>query len=134
MAKRIVIADDDVELAQNLSIFLEKAGYEVERRDNLANIDEDLLADTPDLLVLDVMFPRNASGGFNAARLIRGKKQLANLPIILLTGVNQECPVGFSTEDIDPDWMPVQDFVEKPFQPEEIIAKIEKMLNANPQQ
>lgn len=129
MAKRILIADDDLELAQNLTVFLENAGYEVDRRDNVVNIEEDLLADTPDLLVLDVMFPRNASGGFNAARLIRGKKELENLPIILLTGVNQECPVDFSTEDIDPDWMPVQDFCEKPFQPEEIIAKVEKMLD-----
>lgn len=134
MTKRIMIADDDIELAENLSIFLEKEGYEVERRDNLVNIAEDLAADPPDLLVLDVMFPRNAGGGFDAARLIRRKERLANLPIILLTGVNQHVPVDFSSKDIDPDWMPVQDFAEKPFQPEEIIDKIENILAGNTKQ
>lgn len=125
---KIMIADDDIELAENLSIFLEKEGYEIERRDNLRNIVEDLVEDPPDLLVLDVMFPGNQAGGFDTARSIRHREEIADLPIILLTGVNQHFPVDFSKKDIDPDWMPVQDFVDKPFDPKELIAKIKKML------
>ena len=125
---KIMIVDDDIEIAENLSLFLKKAGFAVQTRDNTKNLADDLVADPPDLVVLDVMFPGNHSDGFDAARLIRHRKEIADLPIILVTGINQEFPVDFSTKDIDPDWMPVQDFIEKPADPKKLIVKIEKIL------
>ena len=76
---------------------------------------------------LDVMFPENASAGFHLAQKIRGHERLARLPIVILSAVNTKFPLGFGPNDIDPAWMPVQDFVEKPVDLEVLASKVEKL-------
>ena len=69
----------------------------------------------PDLVVLDVMFPENACAGFELARHIQHhNEELKGIPILMLTAVNTKFPLGFSSRDIDKDWLPVTDFLEKP--------------------
>ena len=46
----------------------------------------------------------------------------------MLTGVNQEFPMDFSADDIDPDWIPVQDFVDKSVEIPELLEKINGLL------
>jgi DNA-binding response OmpR family regulator len=125
----IKIIDDDVEYAKNVSTLLAKAGYKVSMLDTTDKAIEHLVRDRPDLLILDVMFPDNPAAGFDLTREIRRRRELKNLPIILLTGVNQEFPMDFSPDDIDPDWMPVQDFVEKPANAERLLKAVRKMLS-----
>lgn len=124
----IKIIDDDIEIAENVASLLQAEGHTASTRDDTAGAVADLEADTPDVLVLDVMFPDNPAAGFDLAREIRDSDRLRNLPIIMLTGVNQEYPMDFSGEDIDPDWMPVQDFLEKPLDIKSLIEKINKLL------
>lgn len=126
---RIKVIDDDVDFASDVSGLLTGVGHEVTVLDTTDGAVKALLEERPDLLVLDVMFPDNAAGGFDLARSIRMHREIRKLPIILLTGMNQEFPMDFSAEDIDPDWMPVQDFVEKPIDPGRLIAAIDKLLN-----
>lgn len=128
---RIQIIDDDEEFASNLSIILKKEGYETNIRNETEGAVEHLVREKPDLLILDVMFPENPAGGFDLARKIRATKEIEKLPIILLTAVNQEFPMDFSAGDIDPNWMPVHDFVEKPVDTEEILQKIKKLLSTS---
>ena len=127
MAK-IVIVDDDMELAENLAIQLKSKGYEVQALSDVQGTADRIAEESPDVAILDVMFPDNPAGGFDLARSIRGKAGIEKLPIILLTGVNQHFPMDFSSEDIDPEWMPVQDFMEKPVDLPVLIEKIEAML------
>ncbi|MEW5818080.1 MAG: response regulator [Spirochaetota bacterium] len=129
MAK-LTIIDDDEELTENLSIVLEKEGHTVSCLDNTEEAIDVLKKNRPDLLILDVMFPENPAAGFDLAREIRKTPAIKGLPIILLTSVNQELPMDFSAEDIDPEWMPVQDFVEKPCDYKELLTKVEKLLKA----
>jgi len=75
------------------------------------------------------MFPENSSGGFDLAREIRQTNEIKDLPVILLTSINQEFPMHFSTEDIDADWMPVQDFVEKPIAIPDLLKKVKRLLS-----
>ena len=124
----IKIIDDDVELAENLSLILEKQGYAVSTLDRTEGAVEDLVQNKPDLLILDIMFPENVSAGFDLARKIRQAREIKDLPVILLTEVNQKFPTDFSSADIDPDWMPVQDFVEKPVDIESLLTKIHHLL------
>ena len=50
----------------------------------------------PDLLVLDVMFPEDACGGFELARALRSRDDLlAEMPILMLTAINTAFPLGF---------------------------------------
>jgi CheY-like chemotaxis protein len=125
---RIEIIDDDVELAENFSLVLKKEGHTVSIRDQVEGALEELLQNKPDLLILDVMFPENPAGGFDLARKIKQTEEIKDLPVILLTAINQEFPMDFSAKDIDQDWMPVQDFVEKPVNIPDLIEKVNKML------
>jgi DNA-binding response OmpR family regulator len=124
----IRIIDDDEEFADNIALILKKEGHTVEILNETEGAVESLAQKTPDLLILDVMFPENPSAGFDLARKIRETEELKNLRVIMLTGVNQEFPMDFSSDDIDPDWIPVQDFVDKSVAMSELLAKINKLL------
>ena len=125
---RIHIIDDDIELTEDLGVLLRKEGHTVSTRDTCDGAIADLVGDPPDVLVLDVMFPENDSGGLDLAREIRKTAALKTLPIILLTALNQHFPMDFSPEDIDPEWMPVQAFLEKPVRMADLLAKVRQLL------
>jgi twitching motility two-component system response regulator PilH len=125
---RITIIDDDLELAQDMSQILKQAGHRVTLRSDIDGALEELVRSRPDLLILDVIFPENPAGGFDLARRIRQTPSLRDLPVILLTSINQEFPMDFSARDIDEDWLPVQDFLEKPAAPAALLAAIDKLL------
>lgn len=124
----ITIIDDDVELANSLVTRLKKQGHTVHTLDTTAQGTDALLRAPPDLLIQDVMFPDNPCAGFDFVRQIRQAPALKRLPVILLTGVNQHFPMGFSETDIDPDWMPVQAFVEKPIDFKKLTEAIARLL------
>ena len=124
----IKIIDDDQELADNLAIILQAKGYTTSVRTEYNGSIDDLVQNIPDILILDVMFPENLTGGFDLARQIRKTPEIQDLPIILLTNVNQEFPGDFSSDDIDSEWMPVQDFHEKPVDLGRLLPKIKELL------
>lgn len=124
----IRIIDDDAELAENLSLFLKQEGHTVSVLDDTKGALQDLVQDKPDLLILDVMFPENHTAGFDLARKIRQTREIKDLPVILLTGVNQQFPLSFSAKDIDGDWMPVHDFIEKPVDMKTLLQKVKSLL------
>jgi CheY-like chemotaxis protein len=74
------------------------------------------------------MFPDNPMGGFQLARDIRRNRAIRNLPIILLSDINRELSLDFSADDIDPSWIPVQDFVPKPVNAKRLLDVVRKML------
>ena len=129
---RITIIDDDLEIANNLATMLNMSGHDASVIDHTEGAETALAAEPPDLLVLDVMFPGNPAAGFDLARRIRKTKAIARLPIILLTGINQEFPSDFSARDIDPEWMPVDDFMEKPVDVHALNRRIESILTRRP--
>jgi len=125
---RIMIVDDDVEIAQHTEAILKTRGHETTLLHTTENAVAILTQNKPDLLILDVMFPDNPVAGFDLARQVRRHRELSDLPILLLTGVNQEFPMGFSDADIDSDWMPIQHFIEKPFKSNELLKSVTKLL------
>ena len=128
MAK-IIIIDDDIELLKNLAQMLEKENHNVKTLDQTEGGIQFLLAESPDLIILDVMFPENPAGGFDFAREVKQNEKLKKIPVIFLTNINQEFPMDFSPNDIDPEWFPVKDFVEKPVNINVILKKIDEILN-----
>lgn len=127
----IMIIDDDVELVEDLLVFMEDAGHTVKILNDTEGAIKSLVEDKPDLLILDVMFPERPAGGFDLAREIRETEVIKDLPIVLLTGVNQEFPMDFSADDIDSNWMPVQSFLCKPVDIKELLKKIDELLKEN---
>ncbi len=123
----VVIIDDDKEFADHTAQAIRSQGHKVSVLHTTSKAIDLLRERKPDLLILDVMFPDNPAAGFDLAREVRRSKDLAALPVILLTGVNQEFPMGFSAKDIDPEWMPVQAFLEKPVKTHTLLAKMAEL-------
>jgi DNA-binding response OmpR family regulator len=117
-----------VDFSTAVSKVLTKNGYLTELRHNPESGMAELRSKKPDLVVLDVMFPESPTAGFAMAREIQGDKALRDIPILMLTAVNQEFPLGFGSKDIDINWMPVQDFVEKPVDFDVLINKVQDLL------
>ncbi len=128
MAK-IKIVDDDLDFAEAISIALKEKGHEVSVRDCVEGAIGDLISNKPDLLILDVMFPGRPTAGFDLARTISKTSELKNLPVILLTSINDNFPTHFSNEDTAHDWLPVRDFIEKPLALPKLLDKVQKLLS-----
>ncbi len=126
----LLIIDDDEDFADAVAMVCRAEGHDVTVENDTSRARETFAQRTPDAVILDVMFPENPSGGFELARSIH--KTSAAVPILMLTAVNQRFPLGFSNNDIDPNWLPIADFVEKPVDFEVLKAKLSELL-ANPQ-
>jgi two-component system, OmpR family, alkaline phosphatase synthesis response regulator PhoP len=127
----LLIVDDDEDFAGAVATVCRAEGHEVAVANDAAGAETQFARRLPDAVILDVMFPENPSGGFELARFIR--KKWGDIPILMLTAVNQHFPLGFSHKDIDPTWLPVSDFVEKPVDFEILKAKVNDLLSCSRQ-
>ena len=126
----VLIVDDDEDFASTAAIVLQKEGHDVKIELSTEDAEKTMEDKTPDLVVLDVMFPEDDSAGFELARFIRHKSEkLKNVPILMLTAINMKFPLGFGKKDIDEDWLPVADFLEKPVDFEVLRHKVSALLN-----
>ena len=106
-------------------------GHEVRIELDLSAAVRSMTERRPDLLLLDVMFPEDSTGGFELARTMRWRNEtLKDVPILMLTAVNTRFPLGFSSKDIDDDWMPVTEFLEKPVDLDVLAERVETILAA----
>jgi DNA-binding response OmpR family regulator len=122
----LLIIDDDEEFADAVATVCRAEGHEVVVENDAANAETRFADRPPDAVILDVMFPENPSAGFELARALRG--QSPGVPILMLTAVNQQFPLGFSNKDIDSTWLPIAEFLEKPVDFDVLTAKISKLL------
>ncbi|MGB2862410.1 MAG: response regulator, partial [Sedimentisphaerales bacterium] len=125
----ILIVDDDEDFAQTTATVLRNEGHEVQIELDTDDAVQSMQKKTPDLAVLDVMFPEDASAGFELARFMRHEsEQLKMIPILMLTAINTRFPLGFGPKDIDDDWLPVTEFLEKPVDFDVLVNKVSKLL------
>lgn len=111
----LMIVDDDEDFATAVATALTDAGHQVDICLEAKGAIQKLTESRPELIILDVMFPDNSAGGFELARTIRqAGGELKNVPVLMLTAVNEKFPLGFGSRDIDDRWLPVSAFLEKP--------------------
>ena len=108
----VLIVDDDADFAGAVRTVLQSHGHEVAIETDSERAVPRIQDRRPDAIILNVMFPENDTAGFEVARSIRRK--FGDLPVLLLTAVNQSFPLGFSNRDLDPTWLPAAEFLEKP--------------------
>ena len=132
MAK-IMVVDDDQDFLDSICRVLQHSGHQTTAVTDTEGVIEKLETDPHEVLVLDVMFPENAAGGFELAQEIRKNKTLTKLPILILSAINTKFPMGFGPGDIDDVWMPVQDFLEKPIEFDVLLARVEKLAGQKTQ-
>lgn len=125
----LLIIDDDEDFANAAAVALRDAGHEIEIELETGNAIKRMEEKMPDLVILDVMFPEDSSAGFELARSIRHyNDNLKDVPILMLTAVNEKFPLGFSSRDIDDNWLPVSDFLEKPIDLDVLRNKVSALL------
>jgi DNA-binding response OmpR family regulator len=124
----VLIVDDDEDLANTTATVLGKDGHDVGIELDTQSAMKSLQSKLPDLIILDVMFPEDATAGFTFAREVRQEPKYRELPILMLTAVNQKYPFGFSSKDIDDAWLPVTEFIEKPVDFDVLRAKVSALL------
>jgi len=88
--KKIYIIDDDRDMVESISIVLKASLFEVASQYNDENVIENVNKYKPDLIILDVIFPENHSAGFKIAREIKTNNKLNDIPIIMLSAVNEK--------------------------------------------
>ena len=124
----LAMIDDDEDFALAAATVLRSEGHEVDILLEAEGAAEKIAARPPDLVILDVMFPEDPSAGFKVARAIRRSDALEGVPVLLLTAVNSEFPLGFSNNDIDPEWLPVTEFLEKPVDLDVLKSRVASRL------
>jgi DNA-binding response OmpR family regulator len=125
----VMIVDDDADFSAAAATVLRGTGYEVEARLDTESALAAMQARVPDLVILDVMFPEDPSAGFALARKLRQQGgKLGAVPILLLTAINTKFPLGFSSGDADGEWLPINEFLEKPVDLQHLLARVEAML------
>ena len=126
--KKILLVDDDPDLVSAFEAILFSRGYNIVTANSKREGIEKLENENPDLAILDVMMDDDHDG-FDMAREV--KKLYPDLPIIMLTGISEVTGVNFKAAAADPDWLPADEYLEKPAQPDELVDCIEKLLTKN---
>jgi len=124
----LLIVDDDEDFARTAAIVLRKEGHDVHIELDTDDAAQSMENKLPDLVILDVMFPEDASAGFEFARFMRHQEKLKGIPILMLTAVNTKFPLGFGPKDIDDRWLPVTDFLEKPVDFDVLLREVARLL------
>lgn len=130
--KKIYIVDDDRNIVDSISMVLKSSGYMVGAQHDEHNVVENASRFGADLIVLDVMFPENETSGFELAREIKNSEKTKDVPILMLSAINEKriYPGSFSRKDRDGSLLPVDDFVEKPVSPSALLKKVTELLSA----
>lgn len=130
MAK-ILMIDDDPDIVMATRIPLEASGYEFDVAYNSKEGLKKVKEVNPDLIILDVMM-ESATEGFHVSLKLRDRSPdseyaaFRNIPILMLTAVHTTTPLRFEP---DQDYLPVDAFLDKGTDPDELLAKIEELLN-----
>jgi len=127
MAKKtILLVDDDADFVEATRAVLEGAGYAVAAassgKEGLAR----LAKGGVDCVLLDVMMTRETEG-FHTAEQIRENPATAKVPILMLTGIVEKTGFEFSPET-DADYLPVDAFIRKPVDPDDLLQAVAEAL------
>lgn len=120
MSARILVVDDNEMNLKLVSAVLEKEGYTVRTALNAGQALKSLETAVPDLAILDVMMPD--MDGFDLCRHLRHRKDTADIPIMMLTALSE------LDERLKAFEAGADDFISKPFQPEELLARLRVLL------
>jgi DNA-binding response OmpR family regulator len=114
---RILVVEDEPSIGEVVSLYLRRAGYQVTVVEDGAAALESLAGQLPDLVVLDLMLPK--VGGLEVTRWLRER---GDTPIIMLTARREEQDRIAGLE------MGADDYVVKPFSPQELVSRVRAVL------
>jgi DNA-binding response OmpR family regulator len=124
MAKtKILVAEDEQDIAEIFRIVLESKGYEPIITTDGEEALKQIQHHKPELLILDVMMPKMS--GYTLVKELKKDEALAGIPIMMVSAISQ------GSNKPDEFWqqgMGVEDYITKPFDPSELLKRIENLL------
>lgn len=120
MTQRILIVDDDRSIVKVIRGYLEQANYQVLEAYDGEKALYLLRRERPDLLILDLLLP--GRNGYEITKIIRADKNLAALPIIMLTARVEDSDKIIGLE------LGADDYITKPFNAREVVARVNAIL------
>ena len=120
MAEKILVVEDDSNIEQLVTFKLKNAGYSVSTAHNGAEALESLKKQSVDLIITDVMMP--IMGGKELVMELKKNPATKSIPVVMLTSrtLEKEIVEGFS--------LGVEDYIKKPFSPQELIVRVKTVL------
>lgn len=115
--ERILVVDDEANIVDLVSLYLEREGFTVESAADGASAYEKIRADEPALVVLDIMLPE--MDGFEVCKKTRASSEV---PIIMLTARDEDFDKIVGLE------LGADDYLTKPFNPRELVARVKAIL------
>jgi len=120
MSKKILIVDDEVDLADLVKLRLEANGYQVVvAHDGQVGL-EVAKKEKPDLIVLDLMLPK--LDGYKICRILKFDQKFKKIPIILFSAKAQD------EDKVRGEEVGANAYIVKPFEPKTLLIKIEELL------
>ena len=125
-AKKVLIADDEVDVHAFVQAALEDDGHQVITADNGQAALDKVRAEKPDLIILDVQMPKKS--GFEVFDELRRDDSTKSIPVIMLTSVSERTGIPFNAKDMG-DYMGTEPeaFIDKPIDPEtlrEVVGRL----------
>jgi CheY-like chemotaxis protein len=131
---KILIVDDDHDQVDAMRIILESKLYDVVAAYSAEEGMQKLEAERPDLILLDVMMPEGTEGFHFVWKLRRlDDDYFRNVPIVVLTAIHDKTQLRFYPDSTDGtykagEFLPVQDFLDKPASPDRLLQTVERVL------
>lgn len=121
MAKKILIIDDEPDILRLIGLRLKTSGYELSQAPDSEEAIELLnnSKEPPDLILLDLLLPKMQ--GEELCKKLKSSAEFKNIPIILFTA--KVISIAETTKKAG-----AQDYITKPFEPEELLYKIKKLI------
>lgn len=129
--EKILVVDDDVDIALSTRLCLESAGYQVTEARNSEEGLKAIQQQRPDLIIMDVMMD-STTEGFQMALTLRNPdpksefKGYESIPIVMQTSIHSTTPVRFEP---DRDYLPVDRFLDKPVEPRLLLQVVDELLH-----
>jgi CheY-like chemotaxis protein len=123
---KILLIDDDQDFIMINRTILESSGYVVEAATDARTALDKIKSWQPDLICLDVMMP-SGTEGFHLAYKIRRDPEMSAIPILMISAIHDHSDFHFSPDD--GDYLPVDEFLEKPVRAEQLLQKVERLLS-----
>ena len=131
---KVLLVDDDRDLVAVLKIALQRRGYVVQAAHDAEAGLAAVASERPDCIVLDIMMP-NATEGFHFVWELRQRDDpfYRNVPVLVVSAIHEKTALRFYPDSGDGtyqagEYLPVQDFVDKPIDPDLLIDRIERAV------
>ena len=125
---KIMVVDDDPGIRDSLQTILSSRRYNVITAADRTECMDKIKTEKPDLLILDIMMS-SWLDGLDMSKTLKKDPQFRNMPILILTGVKEKTIFDFRPRTGGPDWCSVDAYLDKPVEPDVLLAEIGRLLS-----